>query len=124
MAEVKKETKTTGKKAKKIYTLEEIKYDPQNSTMAIISCIPIVALVLMFVEKKDLFVRYHATQFALFNIVYFIGFIPLIGAPIAGLLSNDFLCTFIIGILKVTKGERFDIPYLSDFALKLMGEIN
>ena len=124
MAEVKKETKTTGKKAKKIYTLEEIKYDPQNSTMAIISCISIVALVLMFVEKKDLFVRYHATQFALFNIVYFIGFIPFIGAPIAGLLSMIFFVLFIIGILKVTKGERFDIPYLSDFALKLMGEID
>ena len=124
MAEVKKETKTTGKKAKKIYTLEEIKYDPQNSTMAIIACIPIVALVLMFVEKKDLFIRYHATQFALFNIVYFIRFIPFIGDAIAGLLSMIFFVLFIIGILKVTKGERFDIPYLSDFALKLMGEID
>ena len=124
MAEVKKETKTTEKRAKKVYTLEEIKYNPQNSTMAIISCIPIVALVLMFVEKKDLFVRYHATQFALFNIVYFIGFIPFIGAPIAGLLSMIFFVLFVIGLLKVTKGERFDIPYLSDFALKLMGEID
>ena len=124
MAEVKKETKTTGKKAKKIYTLEEIKYDPQNSTMAIISCIPIVALVLMFVEKKDLFVRYHATQFAFFNIVYFIGFVPLIGDTIAGFLSMIFFVLFVIGLLKVTKGERFDIPYLSDLALKLMGEID
>ena len=124
MAEVKKETKTTGKMAKKIYTLEEIKYNPQNSTMAIISCIPIVALVLMFVEKKDLFVRYHATQFALFNIVYFIGFVPLIGDTIAGFLSMIFFVLFVIGLLKVTKGERFDIPYLSDLALKLMGEID
>ena len=124
MAETKKETKTTEKKAKKVYTLDEIKYNPQNSTMAIIACIPIVGLILMFVEKKDLFVRYHATQFAFFNIVYFIGFIPLIGAPIAGFLSMIFFVLFIIGILKVTKGERFDIPYLSDFALKLMGEIN
>ncbi len=123
MAEVKKETKTTEKRAKKVYTLEEIKYNPQNSTMAIISCIPIVALVLMFVEKKDLFVRYHATQFALFNIVYFIGFIPFIGAPIAGLLSMIFFVLFIIGILKVTKGERFDIPVVSEWALKLMGSL-
>lgn len=124
MAEAKKETKTTEKKAKKVYTLEEIKYDPQNSTMAIIACIPIVGLILMFVEKKDLFVRYHATQFALFNIIYFIGFIPFIDAGIAGLLSMIFFVLFIIGILKVTKGERFDIPYLSDFALKLMAEID
>ena len=124
MAETKKETKTTEKKAKKVYTLDEIKYNPQNSTMAIIACIPIVSLVLMFVEKKDLFIRYHATQFALFNIVYFIGFIPLIGDTIAGLLSMIFFVLFVIGILKVTKGERFDIPYLSGFALKLMGEID
>lgn len=30
---------------------------------------------------------------------------------------------FVIGILKVKKGERFDIPYISDLALKLMTEI-
>ena len=124
MAEAKKETKTTEKKAKKVYTLDEIKYNPQNSTMAIIACIPIVGLILMFVEKKDLFIRYHATQFALFNIVYFIGFVPLIGATIAGFLSMIFFVLFVIGLLKVTKGERFDIPYLSDLALKLMGEID
>ena len=124
MAEAKKETKTTEKKAKKVYTLDEIKYNPQNSTMTIIACIPIVGLILMFVEKKDLFIRYHATQFAFFNIVYFIGFVPLIGDTIAGFLSMIFFVLFVIGLLKVTKGERFDIPYLSDLALKLMGEIN
>ena len=73
--------------------------------MAIISCIPIVALVLMFVEKKDLFVRYHATQFALFNIVYFIGFIPLIGAPIAGLLSMIFFVLLLLVFLKLQRRE-------------------
>jgi len=57
MAEAKKETKTTEKKAKKVYTLDEIKYNPQNSTMAIIACIPIVALVLMFLEKKRSFCK-------------------------------------------------------------------
>ncbi len=124
MAEAKKETKTTEKKAKRVYTLDEIKYNPQNSTMAIIACIPIVGLILMFVEKRDLFVRYHATQYALFNIIFFLPLIPFIGVPTASLLSMIFFVLFIIGLVKVTKGERFDIPYLSDFALKLMGEIN
>ena len=33
------------KKAKKIYTLDEIKFNSSNSTMAILACIPIVGLV-------------------------------------------------------------------------------
>lgn len=60
------------KKAKKIYTLDEIKFNSSNSTMAILACIPIVGLVLMFVEKDDLFVRYHATQYAFLILFMFL----------------------------------------------------
>jgi hypothetical protein len=44
------------KKAKKVYSLNEIKFNEKNKVMAMLSCIPIVGLVMLFVEKKDLFV--------------------------------------------------------------------
>ncbi|MDY0096928.1 MAG: hypothetical protein RBS01_01080 [Candidatus Dojkabacteria bacterium] len=107
------------KKAKKIYTLEEIKFNPENLTMSVVACIPFVGLVLMFVEKKDLFVRYHATQFAFFNLLFLVAWIPFIG----WLISLAALVAFIMGLIKTSKGERFDIPVLSDLALKVMSEI-
>ena len=108
------------KKAKKIYTLEEIKFSEKSKTMAMISCIPIIGLIMLFVEKKDLFVRYHAAQFAIFNVGYLIGFIPVIGwiiTPIIGLIS---LIAFILALIKINSGARYDVPVLSDWGLKLM----
>lgn len=108
------------KKAKKIYTLSEIKFNENNKAMAMLSCIPVVGLIMMFVEKKDLFVRYHASQFAIFMIVYILGFIPIIGwivTPIIGIIT---FIAFVLGIVKINSGERFDIPVLSGWALKLM----
>lgn len=108
------------KKAKKVYTLSEIKFSEKSKTMAMVSCIPIIGLVMLFVEKKDLFVRYHAAQFAIFNIGYLLGLIPILGwiiAPIVGLIS---LIAFILALLKINSGERYDVPVLSDLGLKLM----
>lgn len=108
------------KTAKKIYTLEEIKFDEKNKAMAMVSCIPIVGLIMLFVEKKDLFVRYHAAQFAIFCATFLVGMIPIIGwmlTPIIGLIT---LVAFVLALIKINGGERFDIPVLSDWALKLM----
>lgn len=107
------------KKAKKIYTLEEIKFNPENLTMSVVACIPFVGLVLMFVEKKDLFVRYHATQFAFLNAIYILALIPFL----FGIGSLLVVVLLVLGLIKTSKGERFDIPYLSELALKVMGQI-
>lgn len=111
------------KKAKKVYTLEEIKFNPENLTMGVVACIPFVGLVLMFVEKKDLFVRYHATQFAFLNLIYFIPIVPILGWILFPILALFSLVLFVLGLIKTSQGERFDIPYLSKYALKVMGEL-
>ena len=111
------------KKAKKIYTLEEIKFNPENLTMSVVACIPFVGLVLMFIEKKDLFVRYHATQFAFLNAIYLIALIPFIGTFLFGITSLVSVVLFVLGLIKTSKGERFDVPYLSPWALKVMSEL-
>jgi len=108
------------KTAKKIYSLEEIKFNEKNKAMAMLSCIPIVGLIMIFVEKKDQFVRYHAAQFAIFCATFLIGIIPIIGwllTPIIGLLT---LVAFVLALIKINGGERFDIPVLSGWALKIM----
>ncbi|MGI6423631.1 MAG: DUF4870 domain-containing protein [Candidatus Dojkabacteria bacterium] len=106
--------------AKKIYSLNEIKYNEKNKALAMVSCIPLVGLIMLFVEKKDLFVRYHAAQFAFFNLILLVGIIPIIGwilSPILGIMS---FIAFIIGLVKISGGNRFDIPVLSGWGLKLM----
>ncbi len=111
------------KTANKIYTLDEIKFNPDNLAMSVVACIPFVGLILMFIEKKDLFVRYHATQFAFFVLIYFIYLIPIIGWIFGGILSLLSVILFIIGLIKTSQGQRFDIPYISGYALKVMGMI-
>lgn len=107
------------KDAKKVYTLEEIKFNDENKTMAILACIPLIGLILMFVEKDDLFIRYMGAQSTLIGVLQFFSWIPVIGwifLPLSWVL-------IIIAMVKTSKGERFDMPVLSDLALKLMGAI-
>jgi len=103
--------------AKKVYTLDAIKYNEANKAMAIVAWIPLVGFILLLVEKKDDFVRYNGAQSTLLGVAELLVFIPIIGwlIPLASLIL------MIIGMIKTSKGERFDIPLLSDLALKVMG---
>ncbi len=111
------------KKAKKIYTLEEIKFIEANKTMAMVACVPIIGLILLFVEKNDLFVRYMGAQFTIVGLLFFVDLIPVIGWILAPILSLLVFALVVISMLKVSKGERFDVPVASGFALKLMSLI-
>jgi len=107
------------KKAKKVYTLEEIRFNEENKSMAILACIPIVGLILLFTEKNDLFVRYNGAQFAIIGALLFFSWIPIIGwlfIPLSFVLV-------IMGMIKTSQGERLDIPVVSDWALKVMASI-
>jgi uncharacterized membrane protein len=108
------------KKAKKIYSLEEIKFNEKNKAIAMLSCIPIVGLIMIFVEKEDLFVRYHAAQFAIFNVTFVIGIVPVIGWMLTPLIGFLALIAFIMALVKINSGKRFDVPVLSGWALKIM----
>jgi len=120
-------TKKTGEK---VYNLEDIKFNEANKTMAILACIPIVGLVLLFTEKDDKFVRYMGAQFTLGAAVS-LGLSVLIIIPLLGILIGIFAWLYnmalfvmmIIAMVKVSKGERFDLPVISGYALKLMGKI-
>ena len=105
------------KKAKKVYTLEEISFNEANKAMAILACIPMIGLILMLVEKEDNFVKYMGAQYTLVGCLQLFAWVPIIGwlfAPVS-------LVLIIVGMVKASKGERYDVPLLSDLALKVMG---
>ncbi|NLZ24417.1 DUF4870 domain-containing protein [Candidatus Dojkabacteria bacterium] len=109
------------KKAKKVYTLEEIKFKEENKVMAILACIPVVGLILFFVEKEDQFVRYMGAQYMLLGAAQLIlSIIPVIGWALSGIIGLVVVIFIIMGIVKVAKGERYDLPGLSALALKVM----
>lgn len=120
------------KKAKKVYSLDEIKFNEKNKTMAILACIPVVGLVLMLVEKEDLFIKYTGAQYTLLLLLSFIlgviASIPIvgwiIGIIVLPLFSLGALVLMVLGMVKASKGERFDIPVLSGYALKVMAMLN
>jgi len=107
------------KKAKKIFTLGEIKYNEKNQWMGVLACIPIVGLILMLVEKEDNFVRYMGAQFTLVGVLQLFTWVPIIGWLLAPLT----LVLIIIGMVKAYKGERFDVPVITGLALKLLSAI-
>jgi uncharacterized membrane protein len=109
------------KQAKKVYTLEEIRFNEENKVMAILACFPLIGLILLFVEKNDQFVRYMGAQFAILGVV---SMVVAIIAVIGWLLAGPVMWILIIvGMVKASKGERFDIPMISEWALKLMSKI-
>jgi len=121
---------TTAKSASKVYTLEDIKFNEENKTMAILACIPIVGLVLLFTEKNDKFVRYMGAQFtigaAVSLVLSVLVIIPVLGVIIgivAWLYNMALFVMMIVAMVKASKGERFDLPVMSKFALKLMAKI-
>jgi uncharacterized membrane protein len=121
---------TTKKSAKKVYTLEDIQFNEANKTTAILACIPIVGLILLFTEKEDKFVRYMGAQSTIGAAVSLalaiLMIVPVINILIAILLYIYDIALFImiiIAMVKVSKGERFDFPAISKYALKLMGSV-
>jgi len=108
------------KSTKKVYTLDEIKYNETNKAMAILAWIPIVGFILLLVEKEDNFVKYNGAQSSILGLLELVAWIPLLGQVI----SIGVLILIIVGMVKSSQGERFDIPALSDLALKIMGIFN
>ena len=108
------------KTAQKVFSLGDIKFNEENKLMAILACIPVVGLILLFVEKDDDFVRYMGAQYTI------VGAIQLVSSVIYLLIPFVSLAVFVLvimGMVKVSKGERFDIPMVSEWALKLMSKL-
>jgi uncharacterized membrane protein len=118
------------KSGEKVYILEEIQFNEANKTMAILACIPIVGLILLFTEKDDKFVRYMGAQFTIaaavsiaLSVLVIIPVLGVIIGLIGWLYSMAMFVVMIMAMVKASKGERFDIPVISKYALILMAKV-
>lgn len=113
--------------AKKQVSLEDIKFNEKNKTMAILSWIGLVGTVMFFVEKEDNYVRYVGAQSTLVWLIVLVlsSLLALTGilACISLLLSFASLGVMIYGMIKTSKGERWDIPVVSGWAIKIMNSL-
>ncbi len=83
----------------------------------------ITGIVLLVVEKKSKFVRFHAMQSivvfgAVFVAQWVISLIPYLGILISGLLSLLGVVLWIVLMVKAYQGEMFKLPWAGDIAEK------
>lgn len=81
---------------------------------------PVIAIIILFVEKDDRFIRYHALQALLFSVCYFsavflFGGLPFLGGIILGLIFVLALFVWIWGMISVYRGKMFKLPVLGNF---------
>jgi uncharacterized membrane protein len=99
-----------------------------KTLMLVLSYLGLLALIPLLTEKDDKNVQWHAkhglVQFFFFVIIWVvIGIVSSVGVgcffiflyPIVGLA---WLIVTVLSIIKATKGQRFIIPGISDFANK------
>lgn len=85
----------------------------------------ITGVILLATEKQDRFVRFHATQSVVTFLLVLFVHLMLSGLSVIGaVLYLPFLVT-VIGLwialmIKAWQGEMFKLPYLGDFAERLI----
>ncbi len=116
------------KEAKLQVKFEDIKFNEEGKTKAILACIPLIGLILLFVEKDDQFVRYYGAQYtvlglAMFVVSFVLGIIPFLGLCVVPILWLAMLVAIVMGMVKANSGEKFQIPMLYEYAIKLMNAV-
>ena len=95
----------------------------ENRILAAVSYLGILCLVPLLLKKNDKFVEFHAKQglvlFIAEVIVWFINIIPFLGQMIWLMASLVFFAVSIIGLVKAWQGEKWEIPFLADYARKI-----
>gem|GEM_PF-290582 len=88
----------------------------------------ITGVVLLLVEKKSKFVRFHAMQSTilfggLFVVNIALGFIPLLGWAVGFLLSLVAFVLWIFLMWKAFSGEMYKLPYVGELAEKQLSKL-
>lgn len=87
----------------------------------------VTGIIFFIIEKDNKFIRFHAMQsivvFGIITLAYIvlgpaIGWIPILGQIIMGLLGVFAFVLWIILILKAYQGEKFKLPWAGNIAEK------
>jgi uncharacterized membrane protein len=88
---------------------------------AYITIIPAIIFLVMEPYNRSPFIRFHAWQSIFFGItvavVHFVlGVIPIVGWILLVPVGIVFLILWIFVMIKASKGERYKIPFIGNFA--------
>ena len=96
---------------------------PASNVIAVLAYLggALTGIVVLFVEKKDQFVRFHAMQSTVTFLLVLVANLLLRNVPIvAGLAFLPFLvgvaALWIVLMVKAFMGERYKLPHIGDFA--------
>ncbi len=95
--------------------------DTTAGTIAYITFIPAIIFLAMEPYNRSSYVRFHAWQsiflsVAIIGINTILGLIPIVGWIAAPIVSLGFLILWIIVLMKASKGERYKVPFIGNFA--------
>jgi uncharacterized membrane protein len=81
----------------------------------------LTGIVVLVVEKKDQFVRFHAMQSTVTFLLVLVANLLLRNIPVVGVLAYvpfgvAVMALWIVLLVKAFMGERYKIPYIGDFA--------
>jgi uncharacterized membrane protein len=115
--------KNSSKKSKKGKNKTELGLEENIEGLLCYVLIWVSGLVMLLIEKKNKFVRFHAIQsIVVFLPLYLIGMIfatiPFIGGMISYLIYTIILILWIVLMIKAYQGEKFKIPIAGDIAEK------
>ena len=90
-------------------------------TLAYITVIPAIIFLAMEPYNRSSFIRFHAWQsiflgIAAFAIHLVLTVIPIIGWLLMVPVGLVFLVLWILAIIKASKGERYKLPFIGNFA--------
>jgi uncharacterized membrane protein len=89
--------------------------------LAYITVIPAIIFLAMEPYSQSSFVRFHAWQSIFFGLVvavthFVLGLIPILGWMLLVPVSLAFFVLWIFVMYKASKGERYKIPFIGNFA--------
>jgi uncharacterized membrane protein len=111
----------TGAAAATIPTQQSGLSETAAGVLAYITVIPAIIFLAMEPYNHSSFVRFHAWQSIFFGLVvavthFVLGVIPIFGWILLVPVSLGFLVLWIFAIYKASKGERYKIPFIGNFA--------
>jgi len=89
--------------------------------IAYLTIIPAIIFLAMEPYNRSSFVRFHSWQSIFFGVTVavvhtILAIIPIVGWLLLAPVSLGFLILWILVIVKASKGERFKIPFIGNFA--------
>ncbi len=109
--------KKLSKKSKKETKKTELGLDENIAGLLCYVLTWVSGLVMLLIEKKNKFVRFHAIQsIVVFLPLHILVMIPFIGWTLAFIIGPLTLILWIVLIIKAYQGEKFKIPIAGDIA--------